>query len=115
MPRLIHQPSHRLIASHVIQAKTLKQRIKGLIGYSELKDQEVFWITACPGIHTFFMKFPIDVIFTDQKLCVVSVFESVSAGKMLFGGFRSQNVFEMKSGQIQKHGLKKGDQLYVEH
>jgi len=115
MPKLMHQQENKLIASHLIQANTLRQRIEGLIGYSDLKNNEVFWISACHSIHTFFMKFPIDVIFTDRKLCVVSLFENVSPGKILFGGFRGRNVFEMKAGQIQAHSLKKGDFLYVEY
>lgn len=115
MPKLIHKENNNLIASHVITAKSLKQRIKGLIGYKELQSQEAFWITACPSIHTFFMKFPIDVIFTDKKFRIVSLFENVSTRRFLFGGFKSQNVFEMKVGQIQIHNLKRGDLLYVEH
>ena len=79
------------------------------------RERRLFLITACPSIHTFFMKFPIDVIFTDKKFCVVSLFESVSSGKILFGGLKSRNVFEMKAGQIRFHKLKKGDLLYVEH
>ena len=115
MPKLIHRQSHNLIASHLVKAETLKQRIQGLIGHSELKEQEAFWIPACPSIHTFFMKFPIDVIFTDRQFCIISLFENVSARKILFGGFKCQNVFEMKVGQIQNHCLKKEDLLYVEH
>ena len=115
MPKLIHKSNNHLVADPVIQAQTLGQRVKGLIGYPALKEREAFWISACPSIHTFFMKFPIDVIFTDKKFCVLALFENVPAGKILFGGFRSQNVFEMKAGQIQVHQLKKGDSLYVEH
>lgn len=115
MPRLIHKESNNIIASHVITAKALKQRIKGLIGHKELQKQEAFWITACPSIHTLFMKFPVDVIFTDKKFCIVSLFANVAAGRVLFGGFKSRHVFEMRTGQIQIHKLKRGDFLYVEH
>ena len=115
MSKLIHKPSQNLVASQLIKARTFGQRVKGLIGSKGLQEKEAFWITACPSIHTFFMKFPIDVIFTDQKFQIVSLFENISSGKILFGGFRSQNVFEMKAGQIQTHNLKKGDLLYVEH
>ena len=114
MAKLIYKENNNLIAE-IIKAKTLKQRIKGLIGHKELLEKQAFWINACPSIHTFFMKFPIDVIFTDKDFYIVSLFKNVSSGKMLFGGFKSQNVFEMKSGQIQTHKLKKGDLLHVEH
>lgn len=115
MPKLIHKESKRLIADHVIRAKGLKQRINGLLSYSALKEREVFWLSACPSIHTFFMKFPIDVIFTDRKFYVLSLFENVPARRLLVGQLGSQNVFEMKAGQIKVHQLKKGDCLYVEH
>lgn len=115
MPQLLFKKSNKLIADHVIKAKSLRQRVQGLIGHSALKEREAFWISACPSIHTFFMKFPIDVIFTDKKFCVQALFENTSSGKILFGGFKSQNVFEMKTGQIQAHNIKKGDVLYVEH
>ena len=112
MPQL--KQNNRIIASHLIKAESFKQRFFGLIGKTELKADETFFISACPSIHTFFMKFPIDVIFTDKKSCVVSLFEDIPAGRILFGGFKSRNVFELKAGQIQVHKLKKGDVLYVE-
>ncbi len=112
MPRLIHKG--HLIASHLIQARSLKERFLGLISKTDLKMEEVFYIPACPSIHTFFMKFSIDVIFTDKKFFIVSLFENVPAGKILFGGFKSRNVFELKAGKIQTHNLKKGDSLHVE-
>ena len=99
---------------HLIKASNLKQRVQGLIGHPELKPHQAFWITNCPSIHTFFMKFPLDVIFTDQVFTVTSVFENVRAGKILWGGLKSQNVFEMKAGQITAYQFNKGDQLYVE-
>lgn len=115
MPKLLHGQNKKIIASQVISASGLRQRIQGLIGRSGLSSQEAFWISSCPSIHTFFMKFPIDVVFTDNKFLVLSLFENVPAGRILFGGWKSRNVFEMSVGQIQSHNLKKGDRLYVEH
>ena len=115
MPRLIHKKNDNVIATCILTAKSFRERCIGLIGCKGLQTEEAFLITACPSIHTFFMKFPIDVIFTDKKFCIVSLFENVSAGKILFGGFKSRNVFEIKAGQIQFHRLKEGDILYVEH
>ena len=103
-----------MFIAKLIPAKSFKQRIQGLTSYSHLKEKEAFWISACPSIHTFFMKFPIDVIFTDRQLKVLALFSEVKAGKVLFGGFKSRNVFEMKAGQILAWQLKKGDVLYVE-
>ena len=115
MPKLRYKKDNGLIASHLIQAKTLKQRVKGLIGRSELKAQEAFWISSCPAIHTFFMRFPIDVVFTDRKFQVVSLFKNIPPRRICFGGLKSRNAFEMRAGQIEAQNVKKGDELYVEH
>ena len=115
MPQLINKENNQALASDLRKAKTLGERIKGLIGRKNLQEKEALWISACPSIHTFFMKFPIDVIFTDKNFQIVSLFENVPSGKFLWGGFKSQNVFEVKTGQIKKAKLKKGDFLYVEY
>ena len=115
MSRLIHKSTSRPIADFLIKAQGLKQRIKGLIGHPGLKEREAFWISSCPSIHTFFMAFPIDVIFTDKNFRALSLFEKIRPGRIVFGSWGSQNAFEMKAGQIQASGLKKGDILYVEH
>ena len=111
MPKLFHE---RTFLAELIPAQSLRQRILGLIPYSSLPEREAFWIPACPSVHTFFMKFPIDVVFTDAHFRITALFEKVRAGKILFGGIKSKNVFEMKAGQIAIHQLRKGDALYVE-
>lgn len=115
MPKLIHKKNRQIIAFDLKTAKSIRERVKGLIGQKDLRKGEAFFIPSCPSIHTFFMKFPIDVIFTDKKFQVVALFENVPSGKILFGGWKSQNAFEIKVGQIQAHKIKKGDLLYVEH
>ncbi len=114
MPQLIHKKEGHPPIARIIPAKTWRQRIQGLIGHPGLKEKEAFWIPKCPSIHTFFMKFPIDVIFTDKKFQIQNLFENIPSNKLIFGGLKSRNAFEMKAGQIQTHQLKKGDFLYVE-
>ena len=98
----------------VIKVEKLSQRLKGLIPFKTLNEKQIFWIPYCQSVHTFFMKFPLDIIFTDKKFQVIKLFERVSAGRILFGGFKSCHVFEVSSGFISQQQLKKGDQLYVE-
>lgn len=115
MLKLRHKNSQHLIVSFLTQALGLKQRVQGLLFRSSLEEQEALWIAACPSIHTFFMKFSIDVIFTDRKFRVLSLFENVVPWKLIFGKTGSYHVFEMKAGKIKIHKLKLGDELYVEH
>ena len=95
------------------KARGLK-RLWGLIGSQELKEEEGLWFANCPSIHTFFMSFPIDVLFTDKKMAIVSLFENVKPWRIIFGGWRSRHAFEIKAGRLKSLKLKKGDLLYVE-
>ena len=88
LPKLFKKGKDFFIAD-LILAKGFKQRIQGLTSYSQLEDKTAFWIPACPSVHTFFMKFPIDVVFTDSQFKILSLFQGVVSGKVLFGGFKS--------------------------
>ena len=102
-----------LFIADLILAKSWKQRVQGLTVYSSLKEKEAFWIPSCSSIHTFFMKFSIDVIFTDPKFKVLKLFSNVKPSRILFGGFKSRHVFELKEGQIASCLLVKGEFLHV--
>ena len=110
MPRLLNNQK----SWHVIKAEKFSQRLKGLIPYKSLSEEELFWIPYCQSVHTFFMKFPLDVVFTDKNFQIVKSFEKVPSRRILFGGLKSRHVFEAGAGFLSRQKLKKGDQLYVE-
>lgn len=113
MASLINQTTKETLADNVIQAQNFLDRIKGLIGKKDTPSNSAFWIPACPSIHTFFMKFALDIIFTDKSFKVISVFHSVSPGKIILGGRKSFHVFELKAPKLKTHSTKKGDILNV--
>jgi len=51
-------------------AQSFKERYKGLMGE---KVPQSLVITPCIQVHTFFMRFPIDVIFYDSDYNVVHI------------------------------------------
>ena len=99
--------------AQIIKAESFLQRMKGLIPFPSLSETDVFWIPYCQSVHTFFMKFPLDVIFTDYHFKIQKLFKEVPARRLLFGGYKSRHVFEAKAGFISRQNLKKGDQLNV--
>ena len=115
MESLTDKTANKRIARAVERAEGFLKRIKGLMGRESFPENTALWISPCPSIHTFFMKFSIDVIFTDRNLKVVSVFHAVPPYRMIFGGWKSHSVFELKADQLKKFDIKKGNQLYVGH
>ena len=110
MPRLFKE---KIFLAEIIKAQNLSQRLLGLIIYKNLSDKEAFWIPGCQSIHTFFMRFSLDVIFADKSFQIVKLFEQIGNRRVLFGGFKSWHVFEMKAGFVSRQNLKRGDLLYV--
>ncbi|MCY4512056.1 MAG: DUF192 domain-containing protein [Bdellovibrionales bacterium] len=115
MESLINKNTNEQIVRFIDRAYSFWDRVKGLLGKGSLPDSYALWILPCPVIHTFFMKFPIDVIFVDKNLKVVSVFHSIPSRRIIYGGWKSHSVFELQANKLQHFNIKKGDQLYVGH
>ena len=79
-------------------ARTLFERMKGLIGTKTLPDGEGMLILRCNSIHTFFMSFPIDATFLDRNDRVVKVVRNIRPWRFfVWGGFRAVKVLETAS------------------
>jgi uncharacterized protein len=53
-------------------AVSLRDRTIGLLMTPTLSEGEGLWLSPCPSIHTFFMRYPIDVLFVDAQGKVLS-------------------------------------------
>lgn len=113
MEGLINERSHERIARTLERASGFRARMQGLLGRDSLPLYHALWISPCSAIHTVFMRFPIDAIFVDRNLKVVSIFQFITSGRVIFGGWKSHSVFELKGGQLKYFDIEEGDQLYV--
>lgn len=115
MDKLINKTKNVELASEVILAKSLSQRMIGLMFQPDLPVGKALWIQKCHWIHTFFMKFPIDVLFVDKHLVVQKTVTNIPPWRLPGPSLRSTSVFEFSAGQIQNQHVEVGDQLYVGH
>ena len=69
--RLVHPGSGRVLASRLEVPRTFLGRGLGLMFRRTLEEGAGMWISPCNGIHTFFMRFPIDAVFLDRRQRVV--------------------------------------------
>src|ERR1041385_3301979 len=93
-------------------AATSLRRMKGLLGRSGLSPDEGMWIRPASSVHTFFMRFPIDVVFLDRDLVVRKVAPSVKPWRMAFAR-HSRSVLELSAGEAGRRGIAEGKQLVV--
>lgn len=85
----------------------------GLLGHSELPENQALWIHQCQSIHTFFMKFAIDCVFLTSDLKIKALYRDVQPWKMIWPVWGASSVIEMKSGSIDRLGLALGEVLHV--
>lgn len=98
-----------MISEDAIVADNFVSRSIGLISKKILKERESLIIKPCCSIHTFFMKFSIDVLFINGKNEVIALYENVKPWRVLPIHLTSKYVIELPSGTISKNGIFKSD------
>ena len=100
------------LAARVLKADDYESRSRGLLGRLSMAADEGLWIVPCPMIHTFFMKFPIDVLFLDRELKVVRVIENLRPWRLSPWVLRAVSVLELAGGAL-KGAASIGDQIDI--
>jgi uncharacterized membrane protein (UPF0127 family) len=100
-----------VIAPRVGRAQGWWQRLKGLIGRRNLEPGEGLWIDPCNGIHTFGMRFPIDLLVLDTGGRVLRILTGVRPGRVSPPVRGGRSVVELAAGTLERTGLSSGDRI----
>ena len=87
------------------------ERLFGLMGRRPLGPEEALLLDPCRAIHTWFMRFPLDLIFLDADQRVVRLVRNVKPWRMASGGPRAVSVVELESGWLAPDAVRLGDRL----
>ncbi|HOJ10214.1 MAG TPA: DUF192 domain-containing protein [Clostridiales bacterium] len=85
------------VIKNVLIADTFIERFKGYMFLRE-PHYEAIIIKPCNSIHTFFMKFPIDVLFVNNHMEIIKKIESLERGKIITPVKEAKMVIEGKAG-----------------
>jgi uncharacterized membrane protein (UPF0127 family) len=85
-------------------------RMRGLLGRSDLPRTEGVLLRPASSIHTYFMRFPIDVVFLDRDLRVLKTSEHVHPWKAVRAK-GAKVVLELRAGEVGRRRLRVGDML----
>lgn len=110
---LYNKTQNTLISKEVTIAKSFWDRLMGLMFKANLHKEKCLWIKDCPSIHTFFMRFPIDVVFLDKNMRVLKVIDSIQPWRMTAPfQFKNDSCLEFSANKTSQK-IFKGDQLDV--
>lgn len=99
-----------VVADRVQKATTFWRRLKGLLGTSSLPARSALIIKPCSSVHTFGMRYPIDVLFVDRNHYIVKIVENMLPGKLSMAS-GSHYVVELPIGTVELTACSVGDQL----
>ncbi|MGA2156902.1 MAG: DUF192 domain-containing protein [Bryobacteraceae bacterium] len=102
-----------MLGDTVTVADTRATRDVGLLKHKGLNAGEGLWIVPCPSVHTFFMKFAIDLVYLDKHRRVRKVRHAVPPWRVS-GCIWAHSVLELPAGSVAETGTQPGDQLSIE-
>jgi uncharacterized membrane protein (UPF0127 family) len=108
--KILNRTRQVVLAHRVEIADRGATRRKGLLGRSGLLAGEGLWIVPCESVHTFGMKFPIDLVYLDRNKKVKKTRSSVAPWR-LSACLSAHSVVELASGTIQTTRTQLGDNL----
>lgn len=91
-------------------AESLRERSRGLLGRDGVEG--ALLLRPARSVHTFGMRFPIDVAYCDADLRVVKV-RTLVPNRLALPVLRSRAVVETEAGLMRRWELRPGDELEV--
>lgn len=101
---------HTVLASCVEVAGNTANRRKGLLGRDGLGSGEGLLIRPCEAVHTFGMRFPIDLVYMDRLHQIKKIRSNVRPWR-LSACLSAHSVLELAAGTIRESQSRPGDKL----
>jgi uncharacterized membrane protein (UPF0127 family) len=103
------------LATELLVARTHWTRFRGLMttDASRFRRGQGLWIVPCHGVHTFAMRFPIDVLYLDQERIVIHIEEELKPWRMAAIRARASSVLELPTGTVRDSRTALGDQVDI--
>lgn len=101
-----------VLAARLEVAASGKSRRKGLLGRAELAAGDGLWILPCESVHTFFMQFPIDLVYLDRKNKIRKLRSEVGPWRMS-ACLSAHSVIELPAGTIRATRAERGDMVEI--
>src|SRR5436853_5929929 len=110
--RLVIERTGFVIADHLLGAFDSRTRRTGLLAHQVFPAGSAMIIAPSNAIHTFFMKFAIDVLFVAKDGRIVKVREALAPWRIA-AAWRAYGVVELATGALERASIAPGDYLAI--
>jgi uncharacterized protein len=111
--RALNRSTGKELAGTLAVAESLLARTRGLLGREALPKGEGLLIRPCKGVHTFLMKFPIDVVFLDKENRVIKTVQKLLPYRISSVVISSACVIELPAGTLLESGTGAGNEIVI--
>jgi len=108
---LVNVRTGSVIADVVEPALDSKTRRKGLLGRDTLADSHALVLAPCGSVHTFGMRFPIDVIALDQQGVIIDRVVEMKPWRIRLPRRGTAGVLELRAGALDATGTQVGHRI----
>jgi uncharacterized membrane protein (UPF0127 family) len=109
---LRHVRTGEMLATRLEAAFDSKARRTGLLGRDSLPSGTGLVIAPCSSIHTFFMRFPIDVVFVTRDGRVAKICRHMTPWRIAVA-VTAFSVIELPAGSLDSSAIVRGDSLAI--
>lgn len=110
---IINKTKNTLLAKDIVIANTPFKRLKGLLGKKEFREGQAIILKPCNSLHTFFLRFAIDVIFVDKHNKVIEAISCLKPFHLTRVYWLSVLAIELPVGIIQSSHTQEADLLAI--
>jgi uncharacterized membrane protein (UPF0127 family) len=107
---LFDSASDLCLVAQVMLASAWWDRARGLLGKPPLKSGQGLLISPCKSIHTFGMRYPIDVVFLDANWTVCKIISSLPMARFS-GSMVARMTLELPANEASRIQLSAGSRL----
>jgi len=106
---------HAYLATQMAVAGTHWSRFRGLMlrDAGQFSQGQGLWIVPSRGVHTFAMRFPIDVLYLDENRRVVRVEINLKPWRVAPLSLRTESVLELPGNTLGSSGTAVGDEIEI--
>ena len=109
---LVNTRTGLAVAENIVTAFDSKTRRTGLLAHDVFPIGSAMIIAPSNAIHTFFMKFPIDVLFVAKDGRIVKVHDALPSWRIAVA-WTAFGVIELAAGARRRAGAEVGDYLTI--
>lgn len=109
--KAVNMTRYALLGDKVETARSPRERTKGLLGTEKLPRGGGLWIIPCRSVHSFGMRYEIDILFLDRQGRVVGMYQWFRRNRLSRIFWSARGVLELSAGTIDRTSTAVGDEV----